>query len=493
MKISLSFLLFRRYFLSSKGSALIRVVSWICLAGIVISVSSLILIISVMGGFGQAIKKRLLAKEAHLLLHFEENPFPPPLSKASPAGGGTNHSSLTGKTPAPASASTSPLGNTNHSSLTDKPLAPASASTSALGNTNRGALKGKPPVQSLFLDKSAVEWPSAFFGLTQKQREGIKEILIFEAQDLILKIPGGGFQGVLAKGYSQSQWSKKAQRAERALLPHFSPQAPFARPVKKPVLLSYELSLQTGISLGDELILVPVAGLLLPPHLPPPIKTMRVSGVLNTDLGAKEGQIPFLYYPQGTIDFGAFSQIRYAAEITLYNPDSAPLYQKLFSQYKSQTWMERNSILFFALKLEKAVMALFLALALLISCLGIASALFLLISQKARDLALLQAVGLSPRQTVKAFTGVGLYLSLIGIAGGAAFGFLGTIFLKYNKAINFLPEIYQDRTLPAVFSPWGHLMIIAGAFLLAWVSCYVPARQISRMGGSALLKTGGFG
>ena len=454
---------------------MIRVVSWICLTGIAVSVSALMLIINVMGGFGQAIKERLLSKEAHLLLHFEENPFEPSDSlkfdqspRADPEEGLfflRKKSDFRGK----------------------------SGRKSAQGPRAGPVQPSQAKVQSLFLDKGAVELPAVFAVLTQQQREGIKEALVFETQDLILKLPDGKFQGVLAKGYSQNQWDKKAWGAggipEPAVSRH---SAPFLPAFSKPVLLSYELSLQAGIAPGDELILAPIAGLLLPPSLPPPVKTVKAYAVLSEISDSKEGGVPFLYYPQGMIDFGDFSRIRYGAGIKLYKPDQASLYKKLFSQYKPQTWMERNSTLFFALKLEKFVMALFLALALLISCLGIASALFLLVSQKSRDLALLQAVGLSHRETVRVFTGVGLYLSLIGISLGAVVGLGGTAFLKHNTAINFLPEIYQDRTLPAVFSPWGSVMILGGALLLAWISCYVPARQISRRRVAGLLQSARF-
>ena len=71
----MSFYLFRRYFLSSRSGSLIRVVSWICLGGMTVSVAALILIVSIMGGFGKAIKSRLLSKEAHLVIQFKDSPF----------------------------------------------------------------------------------------------------------------------------------------------------------------------------------------------------------------------------------------------------------------------------------------------------------------------------------------------------------------------------------------------------------------------------------
>ena len=434
----MSFYLFRRYFLSSRSGSLIRVVSWICLGGMTVSLAALILIVSVMGGFGKAIKSRLLSKEAHLVIHFEDNPFL------------KTNSIQTKKT-------------------------------------------------SLFFKKE--EYPSIFSSLTKEQKEGIKEAVIFETQNLILKGPKG-FKEVSAIGYSKDLWRRKtlqissfteikseASLASPQINPNLSRPAPLQPIQKKEVLLSYELSLETGLFPGDDLTLVPLIGLLLPPNLPPPIKRFKVKGILQE--ASTEKDVFSIYYKQGLMDFGDFSKINYRSEIKLHDPEQVFAYQNLFKQYKIQNWIQRNSTLFFALKLEKFIMTLFLALALVISCLGISSALFLLMTQKGEDLAILYAMGLSQKEIIKIFTGVGLSLAFVGLLTGTFIGFSGTIFLKYNS-INFLPAIYQDRTIPAIFMPINYLMIFSGALLLAWISCYLPTKYLSHIKPAELLKITGF-
>ena len=428
----MSFYLFRRYFFSSRSGALIRLISWICLGGMIVSVSALVLIVSIMGGFGEAIKTRLLAKEAHLLIHFQDNPF------------------LNGPT------------------------------------------KKK---KSLLFDKE--EPPIIFSELTEEQKKGIQSAFVFETQDLILK-NDQGFKGVSAIGYSVGQWNQKREQSLSWTKnnPYFinsiqSPKvsennpSPLKLNPEKEVLLSQDLALEMNLSPGDELNLIPLAGLLLPPNLPPPIKRFKIKGILSESATGKS--ISSLYYKQGLMDFGDFSQIKYRAEIRLHDPEQASVYQNLFKKYKAQNWMERNSTLFFALKLEKFIMTLFLGLALLISCLGISSALFLLMTQKGEDIAILQAMGLSQKETTKIFTRVGLILAFIGLFGGAFIGLCGTLFLKYNS-INILPEMYRDRTIPAMFMPLNYLVIFLGAFFLAWLSCYLPTRHLSRIKPSELIK-----
>ena len=406
--------------------------------------AALILIVSIMGGFGKAIQSRLLDKEAHLVIHFKENPF---LNKA----------------------------------LT------------------------KTKKKSLFFDKE--EPPVIFSHLTQEQKKGIQSAIIFETQDLILK-SYKNFKGVTAIGYSKNQWNKKMEQIfseeennlnslnlnknqlnQSPIQNSQSHLIPLKPDQKKEILLSEDLALEMNLTSGDDLNLIPLAGLLLPPNLLPPVKRFKVKGIFPTASTIKEAFS--IYYKQGLMDFGDFSKINYRAEIKLYDPEQVLTYQNLFKNYEVQNWMERNSTLFFALKLEKFIMTLFLGLAFLISCLGVSSALFLLITQKGDDLAILHAMGLSQKELIKIFTKVGLSLTSISLFAGTFIGLSGTVFLKYNKNINFLPEIYQDRTIPAVFMPSNYLMILIGALLIAWISCYLPTKHLSRIKPSELLKITG--
>jgi lipoprotein-releasing system permease protein len=66
--MTLAFDLFRHYLLSRRAGALIRTVAWLCVAGVAIGVMSLIVVLSVMNGFNDQIRKRLLAVEPHLVV-----------------------------------------------------------------------------------------------------------------------------------------------------------------------------------------------------------------------------------------------------------------------------------------------------------------------------------------------------------------------------------------------------------------------------------------
>ncbi len=60
--------LFKNYLFSSRAGALIRIISWICVVGVSVGVSSLILVMSVMNGFNDSIRSKMLVTKPHLII-----------------------------------------------------------------------------------------------------------------------------------------------------------------------------------------------------------------------------------------------------------------------------------------------------------------------------------------------------------------------------------------------------------------------------------------
>ena len=64
----MTFLLFKHYLFSKRSGALIRMISWICISGVAIGVAALIVVLSVMNGFGQGYMHRILSIEPHIVV-----------------------------------------------------------------------------------------------------------------------------------------------------------------------------------------------------------------------------------------------------------------------------------------------------------------------------------------------------------------------------------------------------------------------------------------
>ena len=441
-----AFYLFRKYFLSSRSTSLIRMVAWICLLGLAVSVASLILIVSIMGGFGEAITSRLLTHEPHLIVHLKGD-------------------------------------------------------ASERQNDEREILLFQLGVHGERLkSESGMKFDDGVVSVEQNPE--IDKVNFVEMQELIVKTESG-FIPVVAQGYSFKDFQDKKEQVERQALnykfgllekteaqtslpTHASGEMEIQEGEDREIFVNDNLFYELGQELGSEAVLVPLMAFLLPPSLLPPVKKIKVKGVVEQRSNAKTQNLE-LYYRQGGLDFGRYSPLKYQAQIWFKDLKFYKKYQNLLSNFETSSWVERNSTLFFALKLEKFIMILFIVLAIIISCLGVSSALFLLITQKGQDIGIFHAMGLSQKKLVQVFVRMGFYLASLGILLGAFFGIIGTAFFKYNK-FNILPEMYQDRTIPAIFDPVSYAFVILGAFLLAWLVCYFPTKYLSRINLVELLK-----
>lgn len=65
--------LFRAYFLSKKSGSTVKMMSWLSLSAMAIGVFGLILVLSVMAGFNDNIRDRLLSYEPHMVIYTEKN------------------------------------------------------------------------------------------------------------------------------------------------------------------------------------------------------------------------------------------------------------------------------------------------------------------------------------------------------------------------------------------------------------------------------------
>ena len=145
----------------------------------------------------------------------------------------------------------------------------------------------------------------------------------------------------------------------------------------------------------------------------------------------------------------------------------------------AETWIDRNSILFFALKIEKITMGTFLSLSALITSFSIVTILYLLIMQKKQDIGIFLTMGMSTKKVKRLFAGIGLFLSGIGIFSGVLLG-LGASLILQHYPLEILPNIYYDSTIPARVDYDLVLVVLAVSSLIAFVTSWIPSHRLAR-------------
>jgi lipoprotein-releasing system permease protein len=230
-------------------------------------------------------------------------------------------------------------------------------------------------------------------------------------------------------------------------------------------MLGTDLAHALGVFEGDTLLVIPPEGLLLPPTEAPKFERVRIQQVITTNVPEVDGQQIFYMAGSTLRTLRDSASRRLGFEVRWPDPDQAwAAKEELsgFSDVLAQTWKERNSALFLALRLEKVMIGIFLGMAALVAGLSLVSVLTLLISQKRREIGLLQALGYSSFGVRRLFTRLGWILALMGLGSGLFLGTLVSLYLEWHP-LNILPDIYYDSEIPAeVQFPFVLLVAVVG-------------------------------
>lgn len=309
---------------------------------------------------------------------------------------------------------------------------------------------------------------------------------VYETMDVIIRSQDGQFRGGIARGVTkeslehfieQLQKMDKKKSEERISPAYFWD--PQDVPGKGEIVMGVDFAQSLGVFEGDFITIVSPAGLLLPPGETPKFERVRIKRIVTTSLPDLDSQ--YVYYQRGESLNSLVGEglTRNGIEVWLADEsqiDSVKSDLLKFDGVQVETWMDRNSALLYALKLEKLTIGVFLGLAGMIAASSILTVLALLLSQKRRDIAILRTIGFSASQTVKTFTQIGFLLSSVGVIVGVVAGTGISLYIQENP-IQFLPsEVYYDSSLPAMVDyrlVLGVLIVSAG---IAWLGSYIPAR-----------------
>jgi lipoprotein-releasing system permease protein len=152
----------------------------------------------------------------------------------------------------------------------------------------------------------------------------------------------------------------------------------------------------------------------------------------------------------------------------------------LGADYRVQTWRELNAPLAFALRLEKAVIFVTVALVILVAALNIVSNIALTVVEKKRDLGVFTAMGSSPASAERIYLTLGAVIGILGTSAGVVFG-VGLSLLLDRYPIVKLPDVYLMSKVPFAVYPGEVAAVAAFALLTALLAALLPARAAARL------------
>lgn len=152
--------------------------------------------------------------------------------------------------------------------------------------------------------------------------------------------------------------------------------------------------------------------------------------------------------------------------------------------YFARNWEEVNKSLFKALRLERIAIAIFLGFIILVAALNIVSTLTMLVMEKNKDVAILRAMGAKKSGIRKIFVMDGMIIGTVGTVLGTIAGYLVCYFLKTSNFIkNLIPfdnNVYPISEFPVKMEPEYFVIVALCSLLICFIATLYPSYQASK-------------
>lgn len=256
------------------------------------------------------------------------------------------------------------------------------------------------------------------------------------------------------------------------------------------VVLGSELAARLGVDVGETADVISAQSAVSSVNSNQ--RRVRVGGIFRS--GLFEYDSTWIYVSLETI--AAFTRGAHAASVVsvqvadIYNvkQTAAQIRQKLGSAYLVIDWQEANRPLFTALTLERRIGIMIIALIVLIAAMNITSTLILLVMERRRDIAILNAMGATPNGIMTIFVLEGAILGLCGAVAGVLLGAFATLVANRYHIISLPADVYSISSVPLHLKSYNIILAAVIAFALSILATIYPARAASRIHAAELLR-----
>jgi len=299
----------------------------------------------------------------------------------------------------------------------------------------------------------------------------------------VLMSSGNHADGVVLKGIDPAGEARHNQALERMTTgaADFAADADGFEAIVVGKLLAEAMELRAG----DYVTLTSPTGRLTPFGLMPRSRRFRVTGIFDSgfyDYDARWGfaTLAAVQALAGVGDVASVLEFR-VSNVDRAEETAARLAAAAGADFAATTWADENRALFRALRLEKLVTALFIGLITFVAGLNILVVLAMTVTDRARDIAVLMAMGARREQIRRVFLLLGLGVGGVGTAAGLLAGYSIAWTAGTYQLIPLDPQIYSVPFVPFDPNASDALWIAGAALIISAASTLVPARSAARI------------
>lgn len=312
----------------------------------------------------------------------------------------------------------------------------------------------------------------------------------FIYNQVLLTTPDG-VHGVVLRGIDPNREAKVTRLEENLLegsLSDLKPPAPQAAEETADealpgIILGRELAFRLGAFPGQRVNVVSPASTPGPLGIIPKIRPFQIVGVFQSGMYEYDSNLAYIHLAQAQEFFNLGDTVTgievRADDIFLADRVAQSIEQELGFSYRVRDWMQMNRNLFSALKLEKIMMFVILALIILVASFNIIGTLTMIVIEKNREIAILKTMGTQNSAIMRIFMMDGLIIGTIGVLIGVP---LGYAFCWIIERFYTLPaDVYYISHIPVIIQTSDILSVSLAAIGISILATLYPSWQAGKL------------
>ncbi|MCL2447534.1 MAG: ABC transporter permease [Polyangiaceae bacterium] len=256
-------------------------------------------------------------------------------------------------------------------------------------------------------------------------------------------------------------------------------------PSRPGLVVGRELAKTLHVYVGDEVTLVSPLGDLGPMGVLPKTRKYRIAAIFYSGMYEYDATHVYTTLAEAQSYFGApgaISSIEVKTDYAEAADRLTPLVTAAVDRpsLRVRDWREINKNLFSALKLERIATFLILSIEIIVASFCIVCTLLLMMTEKAKEIAILKALGASDGLILRTFMTEGILIGGIGTVIGVATGLALCTGLAWF-GLRLDPDVYYIDRLPIDVNGWDYGAVTLAALVICTIATLFPAKQASQL------------
>jgi lipoprotein-releasing system permease protein len=258
-----------------------------------------------------------------------------------------------------------------------------------------------------------------------------------------------------------------------------------APPLRPGLVVGRELAKTLHVYVGDEVTLVSPLGDLGPMGVMPKTRKYRIAAIFYSGMYEYDATHVYTTLSEAQDYFAMPDQIT-TIEVKVDDAENADRVTPIVAnavangELRVRDWREINKNLFSALKLERIATFLILSIEIIVASFCIVCTLLLMMTEKAKEIAILKALGATDGAILRTFMTEGVIIGAIGTLLGVATGLALCTGLAWF-GLRLDPDVYYIDRLPIDVNGWDYGAVAIAALTICTVATLFPAKQASKL------------